>query len=73
MKTKDIKQLIQKKYGTFNKFCEALGVDRVVVSNILRRRSSNITAINALKIKQATGLEFWDFLDGLDAIKKLKK
>lgn len=65
--------LIYKKKNRLNwdEVAKQLELSRRGLNNIFENKSPNIKVITHLKIKAMTGLEPWDYLDGLDALKKI--
>lgn len=48
-----------------------IGISEEALYDIIKFKSSQVTVKTALKIKIATGLEPWEYLNGLETLKKL--
>ena len=52
-------------------FARDIGISFQHLQNILNDKSPKLSVLTAMKIKELTGLEPWNYLDGLDFIKNL--
>ena len=64
----------RKKYNlTYEQLAYKIGISKRGLQKIIKTRSSSLTVLTAYKIKQATRLNPQDYIDGLEAFKKLLK
>ena len=68
-----LKKYLQKNNITNSQFCRDIGISRPTLIKILSGESKHLFYEVALKIKVKTGLQPWDYMKGLDDIKKLAK
>jgi len=69
----DLKQYKEKNKLTWDALAEKIGISKRHLFKIVDSRTPNTTVWVAIKIKNATGLEPHEYLDGLDAVKKIRK
>ena len=50
---------------------DKIGITRQGLNVILHNRSDKIKLTTVIKIKQATGLDVWQYCDGLEDLRKL--
>ena len=58
---------------TLDQLADKIGISKRGLQKIIKTRSSSLTVLTALKIKKATRLNPIDYIDGLEAYKKLIK
>ena len=67
----NLKEYKEKHKLTWEHLANQIGISYQGLMDILKNRSPKTSVITALKIKEATGLEPYEYLDGLETIKKL--
>jgi DNA-binding XRE family transcriptional regulator len=55
---------------TYDQMAEMIGIHKQTILDIIEKRSSKTGIGTVLKIKRVTGLDPWEYLDGLEIIKK---
>jgi hypothetical protein len=70
-------EAVLEKYKTENRYswegiAELLGLTKAGLVYLLKHKSPKTKISTCLAIKNLTGLDPWEYLDGLDNLKKLK-
>ena len=68
-----LKQYKEKNNLTWEALAKKIGISQRMLYRVIENRSPNMTVWIAIKIKNATGLEPQEYLDGLEVLKKIKK
>ncbi len=58
---------------SWEKVSQELGLSRRGLLNIIEDKSPRTLVVTCLKIEKLTGLKPWEYLNGLEAFKKLNK
>lgn len=66
-----LKQYIKDNKLSVKDFAKMIGISRQGLYLILESRSPRILYSTAMKIKKATGLNPWDYCDGLEFLKSI--
>ncbi len=56
---------------TWEELASKIGISYQGLNDIVIKRSPNTKVSTCIKIKKVTGLEPWDYLDGLEDIKNI--
>jgi transcriptional regulator with XRE-family HTH domain len=56
---------------TYQEFADKIGISKQAVSDILKNKSPHTKVRTCMAIKQITGLEPYEYLNGLEAYKNL--
>ncbi len=73
MATSALREYKERTGITWNELALKIGITYQALNEIINNRSPKTKVITCLRIKKITGLEPWDYLDGLDDLKKLIK
>lgn len=69
--TNPILKFIKETDQTIAILASQIGVSRQALNDIINKRSPKTKVITCLSIKKITGIEPWEYLDGLDKLKSL--
>lgn len=66
-----LKKWIKKNAYTKEKFCKKVDISRPTLDRILNGSAKEVFYTTAVKIKDVTGLNPWDYIPGLDETKTI--
>lgn len=69
---KELEKYKNKNHLNWNQVANMIGLSRQGLDFLFKNTSPKTKAITCYRIEQLTGLKSWEYLDGLDNLKKLK-
>jgi DNA-binding XRE family transcriptional regulator len=66
-----IKQFAKEKNISLGELAEKVGISRQALNDIILRGSPKTKVVTCMNIKRITGLEPWEYLNGLEVLKSL--
>ena len=68
-----LKKYLKENKITYQEFADKISISKQAVADLIKNRSPKTKVQTCIAIQRETGLPPWDYLDGLEDLKKLKQ